>query len=67
MLHASRFRSQSRNLDDARERLADLLRTALQRPRARKSTRPTRGSQERRLSEKRRTSEIKRGRSASAE
>ena len=67
VVHASRHRSQVRNLEDARERLADLLRAALQRPRARKRTRPTKGSKERRLNEKHRRGEIKRGRSATSE
>ena len=67
LLHASRFRSQSRNIEDARERLADMLRSALVRPRQRKATRPTRGSQERRLSAKHQRSEIKRARGTSGE
>lgn len=53
VLHASRFRERSRNEEDARERLAELLRKALVRPPRRKRTRPTRSSRERRLSDKR--------------
>jgi len=67
VLHASRFRSQARNLEDARERLAEVLREALQRPRQRRATRPTRGSKERRLEGKRLRGEIKRGRGPAAE
>ncbi len=67
ILHASRFRSQARNLDDARERLAERLRNALVRPRTRRATRPTRGSKERRLTAKRHRGEIKRGRGDAAE
>lgn len=67
VIHASRFRSQARNIDDARERLADMLRAALQRPVQRRATRPTRGSKERRLTQKRMRGEIKRGRSGNAE
>ncbi|MEO6710046.1 MAG: alternative ribosome rescue aminoacyl-tRNA hydrolase ArfB [Planctomycetota bacterium] len=67
ILHASRFRSQARNLEDARERLAELLREALVRPRQRKPTRPTRGSRERRLTEKRQRSEIKKDRGSRGE
>ncbi len=67
LLHASRFRSQSRNIEDARERLAELLRGALQRPVQRRSTRPTRGSKQRRLTEKRMRGEIKRGRSGTSD
>jgi ribosome-associated protein len=58
---ASEFRSQRRNRDAARDRLAALLRAALAPPgRARRPTRPTRGSQLRRLDDKRRKSQIKR-------
>jgi ribosome-associated protein len=46
-------RSQAQNLERARERLADLVRAALVRPKARRPTRPTRGSNERRLNTKR--------------
>jgi ribosome-associated protein len=67
VIHASRFRSQSRNLDDARERLADLLRTALLRPKTRRKTRPTRASHERRLEAKRVRSTRKRERSGDAD
>nr|WP_221634589.1 alternative ribosome rescue aminoacyl-tRNA hydrolase ArfB [Nocardioides luti] len=50
---ASEHRSQHRNRVAARERLAELLRTALAPPPApRRATRPTRGSQRRRLEAK---------------
>lgn len=62
LLRASRYREQSRNLEDARERLALLLEAALERPKARKATRPGRGARERRLRAKKRRSEIKRTR-----
>lgn len=56
-------RSQWRNRRLARERLAEEIRTALAPlPPARKATRPTRGSVERRLSAKRRRAELKAGR-----
>ena len=42
-------RSQARNRDIARERLADLIRAALREPVRRKPTRPTKGSVRRRL------------------
>ena len=67
VLHASRFRSQTRNIEDARERLAEMLQAALQRPTQRRATRPTRGSKERRLTEKRKRSEVKRGRGDASE
>ena len=67
VLHASRFRSQARNLEDARERLAERLQAALERPRTRRATRPTKGSQQRRLSNKRHRGELKRERGSAAE
>ena len=67
LLHASRFRSQARNIEDARDRLAELLRDALVRPRQRRATRPTHGSTKRRLGEKRRRSDLKRDRSSQGE
>ncbi|SDQ06445.1 alternative ribosome rescue aminoacyl-tRNA hydrolase ArfB [Quadrisphaera sp. DSM 44207] len=60
---ASEHRSQLRNRTAARERMADLLRAALAPPPpARRRTRPTRGSSERRLRAKRQRSELKRSR-----
>jgi len=60
---ASEHRTQLANRRAARERLADLVReAAAPPPRARRRTRPTRGSVERRLSEKKRRGEVKRGR-----
>lgn len=53
-------RDQARNLADARERLAALLRRALIRPKKRKPTKPTRGSARRRLESKRQQGEKKR-------
>jgi ribosome-associated protein len=46
-------RDQSRNLADARERLAALVRAALDRPRPRRATKPSRGAKKRRLDDKR--------------
>ncbi|HEY7719764.1 MAG TPA: alternative ribosome rescue aminoacyl-tRNA hydrolase ArfB [Pedococcus sp.] len=60
---ASEHRSQLRNRAAARERLAGLLRTALAPPPpTRKATRPTKGSQQRRLDAKKRRSDVKAGR-----
>ena len=55
-------RDQGANLEAARERLADLVRRALIRPKRRRATKPTRASKRRRIDDKRRTSEKKRGR-----
>ncbi|HEV7305029.1 alternative ribosome rescue aminoacyl-tRNA hydrolase ArfB [Ensifer sp.] len=60
MIEASRFRSQERNREDARERLKELiLKAAEPPPPPRKKTKPTRGSVERRLKEKSGRGEIK--------
>ena len=60
LIEASRFRSQERNREDARERLRELLLEALQPPPPpRKKTRPTKGSVERRLKEKSGRSDVK--------
>ena len=60
---ASERRSQLRNRVTARERLADLLTAALAPPPAtRRATKPTKGSQRRRLEGKKRRSDIKSGR-----
>ena len=60
MIEASRFRSQERNREDARERLKELiLEAALPPPPPRRKTRPTKGSVERRLKAKSGRSEVK--------
>ncbi|KGN37068.1 alternative ribosome rescue aminoacyl-tRNA hydrolase ArfB [Knoellia subterranea] len=60
---ASERRSQLRNRAVARERLGALLREALApQPPARRATRPTKGSQRRRLDAKKRRGELKSGR-----
>ena len=48
-------RDREHNLQDARERLAALVRAALVAPKTRRPTRPTRASRERRLADKKRT------------
>lgn len=59
-LEAHRFRTRERNREDARERLAELIRQAAHRPKARVATKPTRASKERRLDSKRRNALTKR-------
>lgn len=61
-ISASEHRSQRDNRIAARERLAALLREAVMPEVARRATRPTRGSQRRRLEAKGRRAETKRGR-----
>ena len=60
-------RSQSRNKDECVERLRDLVRRAIVRPRKRVRTKPSRGSIERRLKEKEVRSRTKSGRRRVAE
>lgn len=52
-------RSQARNREIARERLAELIRRALVAPRKRIATRPTLGSKKRRLKAKKERGEVK--------
>jgi len=60
-VRAAEHRSQRRNRDAAREKLAALLAAATAPPpKPRRPTRPTRGSKERRLAGKRRRGEVKR-------
>lgn len=59
LIECSTHASQSRNLNDARARLADIVRASRVRPKRRKKTRPSRASVERRLKAKRRNSEKK--------
>ncbi|QRM53677.1 alternative ribosome rescue aminoacyl-tRNA hydrolase ArfB [Sinorhizobium sp. BG8] len=60
LIEANRFRSQERNREDARERLKELiLKAAEPPPPARRKTKPTKGSVERRLKEKAGRSGIK--------
>jgi len=63
VIGAQRFRTQERNRQDARERLAAFVEAGLHAPKPRVATRPTRASKLRRLDAKRGRSTIKRGRS----
>ena len=60
IIDARRFRTQSRNREDAIARLVELIRNAAQRPKIRRKTRPTLTSKIRRLESKRRVAESKR-------
>lgn len=62
VIGAQRHRTQERNRADAIERLVDLIRQATVVPRVRRPTRPTRGSQERRIAGKKKRAEHKSGR-----
>jgi ribosome-associated protein len=59
---SERTRDQSRNKQDALDKLGQLVREALVRPKPRKKTRPSKGARERRLAEKKRLSERKKQR-----
>ena len=63
VLSAQRFRTQERNREDARTRLAHFIEAGLHVPKPRVATKPSRGSKERRLGEKRGRATIKQGRS----
>lgn len=52
-------RDQSRNRDDARRKLAELIRSSLVRPKRRKKTKPSRAAKRRRLDAKKRQSQKK--------
>ena len=62
VIQAQRFRTQERNREDARTRLAAFIAAGTRVDPPRVATRPTRASKERRLSEKRGRSTIKQGR-----
>lgn len=62
VIHARRYRSQSRNREDALDRLRELILRAMERPLPRRATRPGRAAVARRLDAKRRRSDLKRSR-----
>lgn len=59
MVTSSATRDQHRNLEDAREKLATLVRRSLTPPKKRKKTKPSRRAKERRLKEKKQRAETK--------
>ena len=62
VIKAQRFRSQTKNREDALARLAELLRSALRSPRKRIPTKPTEAARRRRLEEKLRRGRLKQAR-----
>ena len=66
VIDAQRFRTQDRNREDARARLAEFIAGGLSVPKRRIATKPTRGSQVRRLDAKRERAQVKRGRRPSS-
>jgi ribosome-associated protein len=61
IIEARRFRTQEQNRQDALNRLVELIRRAIEKPKSRRQTRPS-AVRERRLAAKRRRSEAKRRR-----
>jgi len=59
VIKAQRFNSQDRNREDALARLQEIVDSAAVVPRPRKATRPTRGSQRRRVDSKVRRGQVK--------
>jgi ribosome-associated protein len=59
LIEAKRFRTQEQNRDDAIQRLIELIRKSLIKPKARRKTKPSQASKEERLKEKKRRAEIK--------
>jgi ribosome-associated protein len=62
MIDAREHRTQGQNREEARTRLADLIRRALIRPKRRRKTRPGAAAKERRLETKKRRAQTKAGR-----
>jgi ribosome-associated protein len=67
LVSSQRTRDQHRNLDDARQRIAELLAAALPEPKRRRPTRPTRSSGEKRLQAKKLRAATKRIRGSRGE
>ena len=62
VIEARRFRTQEGNREDALARFRALVQKALEKPKKRKKTKPTKASQEKRLTEKKYRGEIKKSR-----
>lgn len=62
VITAQAHRSQERNREDAIARLVDLIRQATHKPKPRRATKPTKGSQQRRMDSKAKRGNVKAGR-----
>ena len=62
VINAQRFRTQERNREDARERLAAFVAAGLKAPTPRIATKPSKAAKKRRLDNKRQRSDVKRQR-----
>ena len=67
LIEAQTFRTQERNRQEAIARLMDMVWRAQETPRARRATKPTAGSRERRLDAKKRRGSVKKRRGPAAE
>jgi ribosome-associated protein len=67
VLTSQRYRDQERNRQDCLDKLREIIARAAARPKARRKTKPTRGSQEARLRAKKRRAATKAGRRRGAE
>jgi ribosome-associated protein len=67
LVQSQQYRDQDRNRADCLAKLAAMIRASLVEPRPRKATKPTKGSQRRRLADKRHRSERKRNRRTGGE
>jgi ribosome-associated protein len=65
VIQANRLRDQSRNREDARERLIEIIRAAMHVAKKRVATKPTRASKERRIASKKKRARNKQTRSKS--
>lgn len=59
LIDSRAHRTQAQNRDAARERLAELVRKALVRPKARRKTKPSKAARQQRLDAKKRRSKVK--------
>lgn len=62
VIEARSFRTQEKNREDAIARFVSLVRRAVEKPKTRKRTRPTKGAKEERLKVKKKRGEVKRER-----
>ncbi len=59
LIEADRFRSQEMNREDARARLAELVKAALHKPKFRVPTKPSKGAKQRRMDSKKKRGAVK--------
>jgi ribosome-associated protein len=62
IIHSDKFRDQPKNIQDCYDRLREMLAATARAPKTRRPTRPTRGSNTRRLKDKKSRAQLKEGR-----